>query len=132
MVAPPLHSIEAFERAYERDGRLLGFRSACGFVTATWAVACPRCGAADLEEVELSGRGRIAAFTVQTVPAEEYLAEAPYAYVIVDLAEGGRISGWVAGGPGTAELAIGQAVRAVPARGRGVRFERDAEADGRA
>jgi uncharacterized OB-fold protein len=118
------HSIREFERGYEEERRLLGFRSACGFVTATWGLACPRCGARDLAELPLSGEGRIAAFTVQTVPSEEFLNDAPYAYVTVDLPEGGRITGWMAGVRAESELSIGDPVHFVPGYRRGIQFER--------
>ena len=119
-----LHSNPHYETGYEEQGRLRGFRSGCGFVTATWGLACPRCGARDLEEVALSGRGRVASFTVQTVPSEEYLNDAPYAYVVVELEEGARITGWMAGVRSDDELADDEPVRFVPGYRRGVQFER--------
>ncbi|MCI4321472.1 MAG: hypothetical protein L3K05_04110, partial [Thermoplasmata archaeon] len=73
------HTIAAFRHAYEEENRLLGFRSGCGFVTATWGLVCPSCGQRDLAEVELSHGGQILAFSVQTVPSDEFLNEVPYA-----------------------------------------------------
>ncbi len=116
------HSIREFQEAYSRDGHLRGFRSACGFVTATWGLACPQCGARDLEEYPLPATGRIAAFTVQTVPAEEFLGEAPYAYLLVDLDGGGRISGWMSGGTDPWGVAIGAVVHLVGSARPGVKF----------
>jgi uncharacterized OB-fold protein len=118
------HSIREFEQGYEEQGRLLGYRSQCGFVTATWGLVCPRCGLRDLAEAPLAGEGTIAAFTVQTVPSEEFLNDAPYAYVAVDLPEGGRITGWMAGVRTENELAIGEPVHFVPGYRRGIQFER--------
>ncbi len=102
-----------------------GFRSACGFVTATWALRCPRCGRNDLAEVVLSGRGTVVAYTVQTVPSEEFLNEAPYAYVVVDLDEGGRLTGWMPTVRAETDLAIGDRVHFVPSYKPGVQFARD-------
>ncbi|HEV2167070.1 MAG TPA: OB-fold domain-containing protein [Thermoplasmata archaeon] len=124
MTPNPTHSIREFEQGYEEHGRLLGFRSACGFVTATWGLACPRCGARDLVEHPLSKEGRIAAFTVQTVPSDEFLDDAPYAYVVVDLDGGGRISGWMAGVRAESELTVGDRVHFAPGYRRGIQFER--------
>jgi uncharacterized protein len=107
----PAHSIAEYLRGYEEEQRLRGFRSSCGFVTATWGLVCPRCGTADLSEVALSGRGRIAAGTVQTVPSDEFLNDAPYAYVVVDLDEGGRITGWMPSVRNESELRLGDRVR---------------------
>jgi hypothetical protein len=118
------HSIEEFREGYESQNRLRGFRSACGFCAATWLLACPRCGKRDLEEVDLSGRGTVAAFSVQNVPSDEFLNDAPYAYVIVDLEEGGRITGWIPGIGSESELRIGERVHFVPGYRPGVQFQK--------
>ncbi|HEV2316970.1 MAG TPA: OB-fold domain-containing protein [Thermoplasmata archaeon] len=123
MSAAP-HSIGDFLRGYRTERRLRGFRSGCGFVTATWGLLCPNCGRADLGEVELSGGGRVAAFTVQNVPSDEFLHDAPYAYVIVDLDEGGRITGWMPAVRSATELSVGDRVRWVPSSRSGVVFEK--------
>jgi len=125
--APP-HTIEAFRHAYEEESRLLGFRSACGFVTATWLLVCPRCGARDLAETELGRSGRLVAFTVQTVPSDEFLNEAPYAYVVVDLEGGGRVTGWMAGIARESDLSVGEPVRFAPSYKPGVQFVRASDA----
>lgn len=119
------HSIEQYRRAYEEEHRLLGFRSGCGFVSATWALVCPSCGQRDLAETELAPTGRLVAFTVQTVPSDEFLNEAPYAYVVVDLDGGGRVSGWIAGIAKETDLAEGERVRFTPSYKPGVQFRRD-------
>ncbi|MCI4363190.1 MAG: OB-fold domain-containing protein [Thermoplasmata archaeon] len=121
--APAVHSIAAYVHGYAEEKRLLGFRSGCGFVSATWGLLCPRCGKRDLKEVTLSGRGRVAALTVQTVPAEEFVNDAPYAYVVVELEEGGRITGWIPGVRGPEELFIGAAVAWVSSYRPGLQFE---------
>ena len=94
-------------------------------MTATWGLRCPACGQAALAEFEVSGRGRIAAFTVQTVPSDEFLNDAPYAYVIVALEEGGRLTGWMPSVRRDEDLAIGDRVRWVASYKPGVVFERD-------
>ncbi len=122
---PAAHTIREFEHGYEEESRLRGFRSACGFVTATWGLVCPACGARDLAEHALSGRGRIVAGTVQTVPSDEFLNDAPYAYVVVELDEGGRMTGWMPGVRRDADLHLGDRVRWRPSYKPGVIFERD-------
>ncbi|MCI4339870.1 MAG: OB-fold domain-containing protein [Thermoplasmata archaeon] len=121
---PALHSIADFRSAYEEGRRIRGFRSACGFVTATWGLVCPNCGKRDLAEADLSGRGVLAAFSVQTVPSDEFLNDAPYAYVVVDLEEGGRITGWIDGIARESDLAIGTPVEWVASYKPGVHFHR--------
>jgi uncharacterized OB-fold protein len=122
------HTVADFVRGYEEEGRLRGFRCpACGFVTATWGLACSRCGRAGLEESVLADRGTVGAFTIVHVPGEELLNEAPYAYVVVDLEGGGRVTGWIPGIATDAELAIGTKVHRVSSYKPGLQFARDAK-----
>jgi uncharacterized OB-fold protein len=123
----PTHSIAEYRRGYESEQRLRGFRSACGFVTATWGLVCPQCGQRDLGDGVLSPRGRVAAYSVQTVPTEEFVNDAPYAYVIVELDGGGRITGWMPLVQSPDQLAIGDRVRWRPTYRSGVVFERDTD-----
>jgi uncharacterized OB-fold protein len=120
------HSIEEYRRGYEEERRLRGFRSSCGFTTATWGLVCPQCGQRDLRETELVGRGRVAAYSIQYVPSDEFLNDAPYAYVVVELVDGGRLTGWIAGVRSEDGLAIGDPVHFVESYKPGVHFERDA------
>jgi len=117
-----LHSIADYRTAYEEGVRLRGVRSACGFVTATWGLVCPKCGQRDLVEADLDGRGKICAFSVQNVPSDEFLNDAPYAYVVVDLEGGGRITGWIDGVAREGDLAIGSPVEWVSSYKPGVHF----------
>jgi uncharacterized OB-fold protein len=120
------HSIAEFQHGYEEEQRLRGFRSACGFVTVTWGLRCPRCGEYDLTEFPLSGQGAVAAFTVQNVPSDEFVNDAPYAYVVVELDEGGRLSGWMPLVRSEADLAIGDRVHWVASYKPGVQFQKTA------
>ena len=119
------HSIEEYRRGYEELGQLKGFRSACGYTSATWGLLCPVCGQRDLVETVLSGHGKVVAFTVQHVPSDEFLNDAPYAYVVVELDEGGRVTGWMGSIQSESQLAIGDRVRWVSSYKPGVHFERD-------
>jgi uncharacterized OB-fold protein len=116
------HSIDGYRRGYEEEQRIRGFRSACGFVTATWGLRCPSCGAPDLAELDLATTGRLAAFTVQTVPSDEFLNDAPYAYVLVDLDGGGCVAGWMPGIKSERELSIGKRVKYAPGYKPGLQF----------
>jgi uncharacterized protein len=118
----PLHSIADYRTAYEEGQRLRGFRSECGFVTATWGLVCPRCGRRDLREANLSGQGTLVAYSVQNVPSDEFLNDAPYAYVVVELEEGGRMTGWIDGVARESDLSIGTQVEWVASYKPGVHF----------
>jgi uncharacterized OB-fold protein len=124
---PAPHSIEEYRKGYEEQGRLRGFRSGCGFTTATWGLACPACGERDLAEVELTPIGRVVAFSVQTVPSDEFLNDAPYAYVVVELDGGGRVTGWMPTVKDEGALSIGDRVRLVAGYRPGVQFEKIAD-----
>jgi uncharacterized OB-fold protein len=120
------HTIQEFVQGYEESQRLRGFRCPqCGLVTATWGLACLRCGKEGLVETELSPGGKVAAFTILTVPGDEFLNDAPYAYVVVDLDGGGRITGWMPTVRSDTDLAIGDPVHFVAGYKPGVQFAKD-------
>ena len=122
------HSIADWVQGYESDARLRGFRCpACGLVTATWGIACPRCGHRGFDEHPLSGRGKVVAYTILAVPGDEFLNEAPYAYVIVELDGGGRLTGWMPGVRTEADVRVGERVRFAPSYRPGVQFAKEAE-----
>jgi len=126
----PPHSIDDFVQGYEAGRTLRGFRcTGCGTLTATWGLACSRCGSSTREEVTLTTRGRIVAGTIVTVASGEFVNDAPYAYVVVELEAGGRLSGWMPHVASEAEIVPGTKVRFAPGYKAGVQFER-AEADG--
>lgn len=126
--SPTLHSVGDFVRGYEEARTLRGFRCrACDFRTASWGIACARCGKAALEEAELGTAGRVVARTIVVVPTEERINDAPYAYVLVDLDGGGRISGWIAGVRSEADLPLGRRVRFRPGYRAGIEFEAEPE-----
>jgi len=133
MVIDAPHSIDEFVKGYEESGKLRGLRCAnCGLITATWGLACSRCGRFPLDETELSTKGVVAAFTILTVPGDEFLNDAPYAYVVVDLDGGGRVTGWMPKVRAESDLAIGERVHFVTSYRPGVQFAKDSEASGSA
>jgi uncharacterized OB-fold protein len=62
------------------------------------------------------------AFSVQNVPSDEFLNDAPYAYVVVDLDAGGRITGWIDGVRTDDEIEVGEPVVWVPSYKPGIHF----------
>ncbi|HXQ49137.1 MAG TPA: OB-fold domain-containing protein [Thermoplasmata archaeon] len=123
------HTVEEWVRSYEGGGPLRGLRCpACGLITATWGLACPRCAHIGLVEHELPQVGKVVAFTLLTVPGDEFLNDAPYAYVVVELDGGGRITGWMPSVKTVDGLTIGERVRFVSSYRPGVQFARESEA----
>jgi uncharacterized OB-fold protein len=106
--------------------RLLGTRCpACGTVAFPSRAVCGGCGCRTLEPAELSGQGRVHAFTTVRTPPAGF--DAPYLAAVVDLDEGPRVFAMLTAelsepsepsGAGEAGAAGGARVRAVPARVR--------------
>ena len=82
----------------------------CGLMSTTYSVVCRRCLSGKLVKRKLVGRGRVRTFTILNVPSESFAADAPYAYVIVDLHEGCGTSGWMPSIKSAVDLAIGDEV----------------------
>jgi uncharacterized OB-fold protein len=118
------HSIEQFVQGYETGRTLRGFRCRqCGQRTATWGLACSRCGGGPLEESILTPTGHVVAGTIVAVASDEFVNDAPYAYVLVELDGGGRVSGWMPSVRTEGGIAPGTPVRFVPSYKPGVQFE---------
>jgi uncharacterized OB-fold protein len=72
--------------------RLLGGRcTACGHHHFPRADICPYCASQSTEPVELSGQGRLWAWTAVTHPPPGYGGVVPYGFGVVELPEGIRI-----------------------------------------
>ncbi len=122
------HTVDEWVKSYEEGGPLRGFRCPdCGLITATWSLACPSCGHIGLEEHALAATGRVVAFTLLTVPGDEFLNDAPYAYVVVALDGGGRITGWMPSVRTEEGVRIGERVRFHPSYKPGVQFVREGD-----
>jgi uncharacterized protein len=82
-----------------RDHRLVLPRcQPCGDLFFYPRTVCPACGSRDLSWVEVSGRGRIHAFTVQHVtPVAELRDALPFVTVLVELDEGPRMMSFLVG-----------------------------------
>lgn len=85
------------------EGSLMGVRCrACGELSALPRAPCPACRGAEMEWVQLSGRGTVEGFTVIHVPPTPLAAaghgrDRPYASAVVRLAEGPRITARLVG-----------------------------------
>jgi uncharacterized OB-fold protein len=85
------------------EGKLIGSRcKKCGYTAAPQRVICPKCHADQMELIEFSGKGKLAAYTVIYVPSTEmqqagYDGKNPYCVGIVVLDEGPRVNGQILG-----------------------------------
>ncbi len=96
----------------------------CGHSSVTHTLICKHCGSKVLNKRKLSGRGVVRSFTILNVPSESFASEAPYAYVVVALAEGCGVSGYMPGVKSADEIAVGDEVAYAGRRGTALVFAR--------
>lgn len=88
---------------YLNEGKLMATKCACcGNVYIPPRAICPETHESNMEWVELSGKGKIAAFTIihiapTAMVVEGYGRDNPYCSGIVELEEGARISAFISG-----------------------------------
>jgi len=95
-------STKSFFSALE-EGKLIGSRcKKCGYIAAPQRQICPKCHSDQMELIEFSGKGKLAAFTVIYVPPTAmqqagYDGKNPYCVGVVTLEEGPRVNGQILG-----------------------------------
>ncbi len=88
-------TIKEFEQGI-RDGKILGYRCAnCGLKRIDILEFCPNCHQRQLQKVEFSDRGTVLTYTIQFVAPEQYMNEVPYAWAIIQLDDGPKVTGWI-------------------------------------
>ncbi len=108
-----------------REGKIIGFKCRkCGHKSVTPMVYCFKCGGKDIERVELPSTGKVLTYTIQMVAPEQFINEVPYAWVIVELDDGTRVSGWIPFIDKPKDLPIGQRVKMVKTYKPGIVFEK--------
>ena len=108
-----------------RDGEIRGTRCAkCGRASVTAAVVCASCASMELTPATFRPEGAVVSFTILAVPPEIFLDEAPYAFVIVQLDDGPRCTGWMPSVKRPEDIRIGDRVRFVKTYKPGMVFER--------
>ena len=90
-------------RQFLREEKLMGSRcKGCGARYVPPRPVCPGCFRSDMEWVEMSGRGRLAAFTCIAIAppfmmAQGYGRNRPYCSGVVELEEGGKVDARIEG-----------------------------------
>jgi uncharacterized OB-fold protein len=88
----PSFSVKSFYDFLSRK-KLMGVRcSKCNALFTPPRPVCPKCGSAKLSWVELSGKGKLATFTVVHVGPTELASDTPYIVGVTELSEGPKIS----------------------------------------
>jgi uncharacterized OB-fold protein len=96
----------------------------CGHRQVDIQVFCSKCSGGDLEIVDVGGEGKIIAYTIQQVAPEQFMNDVPYAWLVVELDEGVRVTGWMPFIASSNDLKIGQRVRLVKSYRQGRVFEK--------
>ena len=87
-------------------------------------VFCSKCGSGNLDIIELGGEGKVITYTIQHIAPEQFMNDIPYAWVIVELDGGLRVTGWIPSIASTNDLETGQRVRLVKSYRPGRVFEK--------
>ena len=108
-----------------REGRLVGYQCLdCGAKAIEVQAYCAKCGSSKLRIAKLESRGKVLAFTIQAVSPKEFKNDAPYAWSVIELDGGVRISGRIASIKSPDNLRIGQRVQLMRSEKSEIVFEK--------
>lgn len=108
-----------------RDEEIWGFHcDECDHEQFAPMVRCPKCHGKTISTRQFSNSGKVVSYTIQTVAAESFLNETPFAYAIVDLDDGPKIACWIPWISKPSELPLGTKVQYVSSYKPGVQFDK--------
>lgn len=117
-------SVKEFQESLG-EGKLKGVRcNHCGHKQIDVLVFCPNCGKSNFSVIEFNPAGKILTYTIQHVAPEAYLKEVPYAWAVIELDDGVRVTGWVPQVRTSSDLSTGQRVRLARSSRLGILFEK--------
>jgi len=120
---PPLSLKE--QKDLLRDGHVVGFHcTKCKVDRLSPMTRCPKCGSSDIQRREFSKTGKVVSYTIQSVASEQFLNETPFAFALIQLDDGPRVSGWIPWIAKAKDLPMGQKVEYVPSYKPGMQFEK--------
>lgn len=124
IAARPLVSMAEQKEAL-RDGKIVGFTcGSCGHEQFSPMMRCPKCRSKELSSREFSITGKVVSYTIQSVASEEFINETPFAFAVIQLDDGPRVSGWVPWISRPDELPLGSNVEYTPTYKPGMMFEK--------
>ncbi len=120
---PVLSLKEQFEA--RKDNKIIGFHCpVCKLDRISPMTRCPRGHPSVIERRQFSTTGKVVTYTIQAVAAEQFLNETPFAFVLVQLDDGPRVSGWIPWIAKPKDLPMGQKVEYVSSYKPGMQFEK--------
>ena len=116
MAAAKAYMTQKEQKEAAKDGRLKAWAcGACGHKSITPMYVCPVDKSRDIVTADLPGEGVVDSYTVQKLIApEEFLNDIPFAFVVVKLTDGTRVSGMVLDVARDADLPLGTKVKHTP------------------
>jgi len=94
-ISPP--TVASFYKFCSERRLMAGHCEDCGKLLAPPRPLCPNCHSTRIGWKELKGRGRLATYTVIHVAPPQFQSRAPYAVGVIELDEGVRMPGIIAG-----------------------------------
>jgi uncharacterized protein len=117
-------TIKEFEQGIH-DGKIRGYECAsCGLKKIDIIEFCPNCHSQNLQKVEFSGKGKVITYTIQFVAPEQFMNEVPYAWAIIQLDDGPKVTGWIPFISKPGDLPVGQRVAFKKSYLPGIVFEK--------
>ncbi len=108
-----------------REGILEGYKcEKCGHKQIDIIEFCPVCHSPYLRKVEFTNKGTIVTYTIQLVAPEQFMNEVPYAWAVIQLDDGPRVTGWIPFISKPTDLPVGQRVAFKRSYLPGVVFEK--------
>jgi len=124
MAGRPVMSLKE-QRELLKDGKVVGYHcKACKYDRFDPVIRCPKCGSTDIARRQFSSTGTVVTYTIQSVASESFLNETPFAFALIQLDDGPRVSGWIPWIGKAADLPLGQKVEYTPSYKPGMMFEK--------
>lgn len=111
---------------HAKEGKILTHKcTKCGYLHLSTVYFCQNCGAKGFEPVAINGTGKVATYTIITVPPAGFEKYTPYAFVVMQLDDSAlRISGFMAGIATPEDLPVGTRAKVTGFDGRGIIIEK--------
>ncbi len=109
-----------------KSGKILARKcKKCSQLHLATVYFCQKCGNREFEDAPLQGTGTIVTYTIMTVPPAGFEKYAPYAWVVLKLANSDlRVSGFMADIAMPVDLPVGTAAKIVGFDDRGILIEK--------
>ena len=109
-----------------KSGNILARKcTQCGELHLATVYFCKKCGSKGFEDSILKGSGKVATYTIMTVPPEGFEDLAPYAWVVMEIDDSDiRVSGFLPKIATPADLPIGTPVKITGFDERGIVLEK--------